>query len=341
MLVQSTSATSGAALVASLTATFATPPVAGNLLIAILGSDSTAGMTSKGWLLAASAVNFQAGYLWYKIAGVNEPSAVLATLASSDTAVLAIFEYSSASGWVAQPLDRVTQNTTVSNVSSLATGVTPATVYPTELAIAFSNPHGGWTAAGPSAPTWTNGYANILTVAGTTNATATLNVALFIASKNLTSPASQSTTNGWSTTSSNDGIAIATFMVAPGTLPFTPTNLIDIDTNKNVMNVAIDDGDYFIQYGSKYMIQEYKMDWTNNTDVPTFTWKGRTTRSTLISPFLIQIYNVTSGQWETLARETRQPADVDFTLRVTQTTNPSNYYDASNIVTFRSYQQVI
>ena len=67
---------------------------------------------------------------------------------------------------------------------------------------------------------------------------------------------------------------------------------IDADTNKNVQNVAIDDGDYMIQYGSEYMIQEYKKKWINNTDVPSFTWKGRTTYDTRISPLVFQIYNV-------------------------------------------------
>lgn len=118
-------------------------------------------------------------------------------------------------------------------------------------------------------------------------------------------------------------------------------NDIDIDTNKNVMNVAVDDGDYFIQYGSEYLIQEYKKKWTNATDVITFVWKGRTTFSTLVSPFLIQIYNVNTTTWETLARETRIPADTDFTLTVTQTANVANYYDTNNIVTFRTYQLVI
>jgi hypothetical protein len=61
------------------------------------------------------------------------------------------------------------------------------------------------------------------------------------------------------------------------------------------MNVAIDDGDYFVQYGSEYMVQEYKKKWTNNTDTPSFTWIGRTTYDTRISPLLIQIYNVNTG----------------------------------------------
>lgn len=118
------------------------------------------------------------------------------------------------------------------------------------------------------------------------------------------------------------------------------TNEVNIDTSKNDQNIAVDDGDYFIQYGSKIMLQEYKKKWTNTTDQPTFTWKGRTTQSTVLSPLLIQIYNISTAAWETLMRETRMPADTDFQRTVTQSANISNYYDSNNIVTFRVFQQV-
>lgn len=104
---------------------------------------------------------------------------------------------------------------------------------------------------------------------------------------------------------------------------------------------AGDDGAYFIEYGSEYMIREYKYKNANNTDTVTFTWKGRSTESTQVSPVLIQIYNVTTAAWETLARETRVGPDIDFQATVTQSANLANYYDGNNTVTFRSYQQVI
>lgn len=138
----------------------------------------------------------------------------------------------------------------------------------------------------------------------------------------------------------NWGMLCVVYKLSSG-LPTRASDELDIDTNKNVMNVAVDDGDYFIQYGSEYLIQEYKKDWTNNTDTPTFVWKGRTTQSTLVSPFFVQIYNVSTSAWETLARETRIPADTDFTLTVSQASNVANYYDTNNIVAFRTYQLVI
>lgn len=124
-------------------------------------------------------------------------------------------------------------------------------------------------------------------------------------------------------------------------LPSKSADELNPDTSKNYQNVAIDDGDYFIQYGSEYMIQEFKKTWTNSTDNPTFSWNGRTTQDTRTSPLLIQIYNVNSSTWETVRTINTRPADVDFFTTYTQTTNVSNYYSTNNTVTFRIYQQVI
>lgn len=55
----------------------------------------------------------------------------------------------------------------------------------------------------------------------------------------------------------------------------------------------------------------------------------------------IEVTSGAAGAWETLARETRIPADTDYVNVVTQSTNMSNYYDSNNTITFRSYQQVI
>lgn len=126
-------------------------------------------------------------------------------------------------------------------------------------------------------------------------------------------------------------LAVATFKAQP----------VNVFSILNYSNVSGDDADYFIEYGSEYMIRNYQCDWTNNTDIPSFTWRGRTTIDTRISPMFIQIYNVNSVAWETLAVANTIPPDTDFSVTVKQSTNISNYYDSFNIVTFRSYQQVI
>lgn len=124
-------------------------------------------------------------------------------------------------------------------------------------------------------------------------------------------------------------------------LPSNSSDDIDPDADRNYQNVAVDDGDYFIQTGSEYTIQTYKKKWTNNTDTPSFTWKGRSTESALTSPIIIQIFNVNSATWETLRTINKQPADFDAPIIVTQTINIANYYSTTNVVTFRVYQQVI
>lgn len=124
-------------------------------------------------------------------------------------------------------------------------------------------------------------------------------------------------------------------------LPATGANDLNLFNAVQVSNVSGDDGDYFIEYGSEYMIREYKSQHQNNTDNISFTWKGRSTESTLVSPILIQIYNVNSSTWETLANINTVPADTDAQVTVTKSTNLSNYYDSTNTVTLRSYQQVI
>lgn len=124
-------------------------------------------------------------------------------------------------------------------------------------------------------------------------------------------------------------------------LSTTAADLINPFVYKNYSNVGGDDGDYFIEYGSEYMVTNYQRKNTNNTDTPQWTWRGRTTVDTRTSAMLFQIYNVNSATWETLAIVNKQPADVDFEVKVSQASNASNYYDSFNQVTFRTYQQVI
>lgn len=124
-------------------------------------------------------------------------------------------------------------------------------------------------------------------------------------------------------------------------LPSISSDDMDPDSAKNYQNVAVDDSDYFVQTGSEYMIQEYKKQWINNTDTPIFTWKGRSTEPTATSPLLVQIYNQNSAAWETLATINNIPADTDFQVTVSQSTNVANYYDSNNVVIFRVYQLVV
>lgn len=148
------------------------------------------------------------------------------------------------------------------------------------------------------------------------------------------------TTSGGASGAGAAGMVQLTYTVT-GVPPTTGVSVTNNFSNVNASDVDGDDGDYFIEYGSEYMIREYKKKWINNTDVPTFTWRGRSTVSTIVSPMLVQIYNQNSAAWETLAVANKVPADTDFSVTVSQTTNVSNYYDSNLIVTFRSYQLVV
>lgn len=137
------------------------------------------------------------------------------------------------------------------------------------------------------------------------------------------------------------GAVLLTWTTSITGLPSAGTALTNPFTAVQYGNVSTDDGDYFIERGSENVIREYKHTHINNTDKITFTWKGRSTQSTLISPILVQIYNANSMSWETLANINSIPSDTDAQVTVTQSANLSNYYDSGNVVTFRSYQLVV
>lgn len=137
------------------------------------------------------------------------------------------------------------------------------------------------------------------------------------------------------------GAVVLTWTTSQVGLPTGNANLLNAFTNPQYANVAVDDGDYFIEYGSEYMIQEYKFKHNNSTDNIMITWRGRSTKDPRTSPILLQIFNQDSLLWETLAQESRVAADTDLVLSGTQTTNVSSYYNPSNFrVTVRVYQVI-
>ena len=81
----------------SITATYASQPTAGNLLVAILGNRSPAGSVTMpaGWSNIYQVPGFTPGIsIVYKVAGVGEPTGVTFTVTSSTMLGLQIYEYS-------------------------------------------------------------------------------------------------------------------------------------------------------------------------------------------------------------------------------------------------------
>lgn len=109
----------------------------------------------------------------------------------------------------------------------------------------------------------------------------------------------------------------------------------------------------------EYTIFLFKKQNVNNTDAIAITWDGQTDLAPASSTVYLQIFNRVSGAWETKDQmpftydfaadydessefyDGVQAANVDFTLTATISADVGNYYDGSNWVSWRVYQQAI
>lgn len=89
-------------------------------------------MSSSGWTLRNSAIDFTGLYHWWKIAGASESATVTITPGGTVTAELFIEEYS---GNTATPTDVTANNDPAVNASSIASGTTAALAQADELAV--------------------------------------------------------------------------------------------------------------------------------------------------------------------------------------------------------------
>jgi hypothetical protein len=186
-LVQSKSAVTATAQVALL-AVFDASPTSGNLLLAAANADATLTMTSSGWTLAASVINFTGLYHWWKIAGALESSTVTVTPSGTATVELYIAEYS---GNDPSPLDQTATSNPGSNASTIASGTTSATTQADELAIAAF----GWNDSPGTAglaSSVSNGFALDANLRGTDPTS--MDTWLAVASKALVATGAQTTT---------------------------------------------------------------------------------------------------------------------------------------------------
>lgn len=78
---------------------------------------------------------------------------------------------------------------------------------------------------------------------------------------------------------------------------------------------------------------------TDSNDVIITNWKGKTNLAPSQSTVYLQIYNRNSDSWETLDSDDTTGSDTEFSLSGTQSSNLSDYYDASNWVACRVYQE--
>ncbi len=71
------------------------------------------------------------------------------------------------------------------------------------------------------------------------------------------------------------------------------------------------------------------------------TWDGQSSVAPSTSTVYLQVYNRTTGSWETKDSDSTAGADTDFELKTTITANLNNYYDANGWVAYRVYQEAI
>lgn len=123
-------------------------------------------------------------------------------------------------------------------------------------------------------------------------------------------------------------------------LPTNDNNLENLFTSQEYADVATSNDVRVAQTATdEYALFEFKDKNDNSTDEITPSWEGQSDLAPSSSTIFLQIFNRTSGAWETLDSESAEVANTDFTLSGTQSTNLSNYYDADNFVSCRVYQE--
>jgi len=153
----------GTANAASITVSFASPPTAGNLLIAMAGNQTCRLVTMPaGWLNAIQAPCFAPGHIIiYKVAAAAEPSAVTITYDGATRAGLQIYEYSGIPGAVVRE-SALNTGTDSSLESASVTTTTNDELVIAGFAISANTSFSSWS----NAFTERNDFASTLTYGG-------------------------------------------------------------------------------------------------------------------------------------------------------------------------------
>lgn len=126
------------------------------------------------------------------------------------------------------------------------------------------------------------------------------------------------------------------------TLPTDDADLENLFTAQQYLDVDADDNVFVDQTATdEYAIFLFKDKNTNDTFTITPTWKGKSSIDCSQSPALLQIFNRTSGLWETIDTDNTTTAGTEFTLTASVITNLDDYYDETFWVACRVYQEAI
>ena len=227
MAISRVQANSGYNAANNTTVSFASPPTAGNKMIArCRGQDCTTDISIPGWTLDQYArVGAAATYvaILSKTAGASESSNVTVTMVSASNVFLEIEEWQEVN-----TLDKVAKTDNTGGVTSRSTGTTATTTADAELCIAVC----GFGDAGTS-PSWSNSFSADF-------ALAVGSIKFIGASKVISAAAAIETTASWTTTRVA-GACVATYkLVSAGGPPKVKTvNGIAMASVKTVNGVAI------------------------------------------------------------------------------------------------------
>lgn len=123
-------------------------------------------------------------------------------------------------------------------------------------------------------------------------------------------------------------------------LPTTNTDLETMYSDTEELYVSQRDNILVGQPGAgQYMIHQFK-NFVGAQTKCQLEWQGSSELAPSTSPIYLQIYNVVTGSWLTIASDTVSDADTDIQL-IGKVGDATNYKDTSNILTSRIYQLAI
>ena len=124
-------------------------------------------------------------------------------------------------------------------------------------------------------------------------------------------------------------------------LPADDADLENAFTDQEYTDVATDDGTRVAQTATGEYAAFLFKDKHTQQDRIQLTWNGQSDRAPSLSPITLQIYNRTSGLWETVATNSIADANTDLTLEGWIIANLSDYFDANFQIAARVYQEAV
>lgn len=125
-------------------------------------------------------------------------------------------------------------------------------------------------------------------------------------------------------------------------LPADNTNLETDYTCGEYQLVAVDDNEYVRQTADdEFAVQQFKDRFDETNSILLVQWKGKMGFNTSDSTAYLQIYNYDTTSWETLDTDNSTSAGTEFVLSGSKDSSVSDYYDGSNWVSCRVYQEGI